>query len=1344
MKNSSRQICLILLYQIIFLHAFSQTQPNNEWNNKPNVFQVNRLKVHATLIPYNDLNKALQGELKLSENYFSLNGKWKFNLVTKPASRPLDFFNVNFNDLAWDSITVPGNWQTQGFDHPIYTNVTYPWSGYENISPPFAPTVYNPVGSYRRTFTLPSRWDNNKCILHFDGVESAYYVWINGKYVGYSENSYSPGEYDITNYLTVGSNTIAVQVFRWSDGSWLEDQDFIRLSGIFRDVYIYKTPDVHVNDFFCTTDLDVNYQNAQFNFSAKLIADAAASQAGYKVQVQLYDSTNVAVLSTPMEIPVTFSNDSAQISASVVVTNPLKWSAEYPNLYKMVLSLIDNTGTTTEMESCNIGFRKFELKNGQMLINGKHILLKGVNRHETDPIKGRAVDKESMIRDVLIMKKFNINAVRTSHYPNNPIWYDLCDKYGLYLIDETNLESHGVRNTVPASLSAWTANCVDRAISLVERDKNHPSVLIWSLGNEAGTGSNFQAMYNWIKSKDKTRLVHYEGDNKYSDMSSYMYSSVGTVDNYGKSANSKPLLLCEYAHSMGNSTGNLYQYWDVFEKYTDLNGGFIWDFVDQSIKDNVGYKYGGDWGDNPNDGNFCANGIVNADRTLKSAIYEVKKVYQNLKMTPVDLLTGKFNIKNWFLFTNMNEYAGSWQLLADTTVLQQGDFQAADMTLAPLGKKAIVVPFTKPQLQAGVKYWLNISFKTKKDCNWSVAGHEIAKEQFNIPFVTPAVTKTDNFGSEDFQMSTTDNLITIQNSKVKVEFSRKTGQMNTYSYDAVLLINNGPVPNFWRAPTDNDRGNNEPSRCKTWEDASKERTLDTLFVNDGNKKKIRVFAYLTVPTQQKSGIIMTYDVMANGEVLVKEDFSPGSNALPDIPLIGNIINMPAQFDRFSWYGKGPYENYVDRKMASDVGVYSKTVEENFFPYIQPQETGNHIQTNWVKVVNQDNTGILIAGNKFEFSALRYSPFEMENKLHPFELVKSANTLLNINYKQMGVGGDDSWGAKPHDEFLIHPNSGYSYSYRIIPVKNGSNEMQVSQKEYVPDATVKVPEIKGLSEEQAKQVLIQNGFVPGKYTYGFGSAYDKGQVMYQFPASDMEVSPGSTVSYTVSVGTNIALNKTATSSTQETANKAISGNDGDYATRWCASNSSAGNWWSVDLGEQYDLSNYNILWEMADVYQFKIEVSNDNINWTMAVDKRNNASTDQTQSGTINSKSVRYVRISITKNPSWYWSSFYEFQLYGEKSAANGVTDVKRNDEFNIKVFPNPAGNYATIKYILAGPSKINLELFNSAGMKMKELYSGFQNSGTYQLPIECKFAPGVYYVRLSYGTYSRLQKFVMK
>ncbi|WP_340114832.1 glycoside hydrolase family 2 TIM barrel-domain containing protein [Maribellus mangrovi] len=1338
------KIKLILIFILINSFANCFAQPADEWNNNPAVFQVNRLSAHATLVPYITLANALQCDLKVSENYFSLNGQWKFNLVNKPDLRPQDFYEVSFSDQSWDSIWVPSNWQLQGFDYPIYTNVTYPWNGYENISPPAAPTVYNPVGSYRRIFNLPASWESKECILHFDGVESAYYVWINGNYIGYSENSYSPAEFDISSHLTSGSNTIAVQVFRWSDGSWLEDQDFIRLSGIFRDVYIYKIPQVHVEDFDYTTDLVNNYQDAQFDFSARLISRDTMLPVGYKVSVQLYDSLNLPVLSSPLEQDVTFSQNYSQVTGTVHVNNPLKWSAEEPNLYTMVLSLMDGNGEITEMESCKVGFRKFELKNGQMLINGQPILFKGVDRHEIDPLKGRAVDRESMLRDILIMKKFNINAVRTSHYPNNPYWLDLCDRYGIYVIDENNLETHGIRGSVPTSDPNWTANCLDRITSLVERDKNHPSVLIWSLGNEAGAGSNFKAMFDWIKANDQSRLVHYEGDNQYGDMTSHMYSSVNTVENYGKSGNQKPLILCEYAHSMGNSTGNLYKYWDLFEEYKNLQGGFIWDFVDQSLKDSIGYKFGGDWGDDPNDGNFCANGLLNADRTPKPAIYEVKKVYQNIKMKPIDLSAGKFILKNWFLFTNLNEFAGHWQLLADTTVIDEGSLSADDLKLSPLHSKLLTIQLAKPELKAGVKYWLNIRFTITKDYNWASEGYEIAKEQFNIPFSTPAITKSSDFGNEALQTAVSDNLLSIKNSKVNLKFDTNSGMINSYTYDSLLLINQGPTPNFWRAPLDNDRGNGEPSRCATWENASKQRTLDTFYFDDSNNKRIKLFAYMTVPTQQPSTVLLEYDVMANGEILVTERFYPGSSSLPEIPLIGNTINLPSDFDQLTWYGKGPYENYIDRNLASFKGVYKKSVDENFFPYIRPQETGNHIATDWVKIVNQQNSGIMVVGDSFEFSALRYTAFEMQSKLHPFELEKSDNTILNINYKQMGVGGDNSWGARPHEEFLIQPDKFFSYSYRIVPITISGNEMEISKKEYIPTPTSEVPDITGLNEEEALQLINQYGFVPGKRTFQLGNTFEKDLIMRQVPKSGEEMPTGSIINYTISQGKNIALNKPASSSTQESGNFTQDGNDGSYTTRWCASNGTANQWWSVDLGGKYDLSSYSVNWEFAADYGYVIEVSDDNTNWEMAADQQNNTSTEQTQSGTLQAKAVRYVRIRITSNPSWYWSSFYEFELYGTTSTGTDLVEKRYPDDFSFEIYPNPVENNATVKYMLPESASVRIELFNSAGLKIKNLFAGHQSKGNHELSFSLNNNSGLYIIKLISDKYARSKSVLVK
>lgn len=1249
MRINKYQLLLAVLFHI---SIFSFAQPNGEWDSKPSVFQVNRLDAHASLMPYNSQTQAMDGDISKSNNYFSLNGTWKFKLVNKPADRSTDFFTTTFNDATWTNITVPGNWQTQGYDRPIYTNVTYPWAGTDYISPPKAPTNFNPVGSYRLNFTLPAGWESKKNILHFAGVESAFYVWINGNYVGYAEDSYTPDEFDISKYLKAGTNNISVQVFRWSDGSWLEDQDFIRLSGIFRDVYVYTVPDVHIYDFAYTTDLDAQYTNAAFKLTATVACNKTGAANGCKVQAQLYDNQNALVFTNSANLTNIALNSTADFTIQQTVTNPLKWSAEFPNLYTLVLSVIDGAGNVIEYQSCKVGFREIALVNGQFLINGKPIMIKGVNRHETSPTKGRAVDMAQMIQDIEIMKQNNINADRTCHYPNNVLWYELCDKYGIYVMDEANVESHGVRDQVPASLPEWTQNCVDRARSMVERDKNHPCVIFWSLGNEAGSGSNFQAMYDYIHAADPSRPVHYEGNSNYADMTSYMYPSVDNVANYGKSGNKKPLILCEYSHSMGNSTGNLFMYWDQFEKYPNLQGGFIWDYIDQNLKDAQGYKYGGDWGDNPNDGNFCSNGILNSDRTLKAGAYEVKKVYCNIKFEAVNLLTGSIKIKNRFLFTNLKDFNGSWELMADDKVIQSGIISATNLDIAPLTEKTFTVGYTAPTLQAGVKYWLNISIKTKTDQVWAKAGHEIVAHQFEIPFVTPAITETAAFGTEKIKVTTSTAEYSISNSLFSVKFDRTTGMLKNYNYKSNLLVADGPIPNFWRAPTDNDKGNNMQTRCKIWQTVSNQRTLDAITLTSYNDSSALVSVQYSFPTTPVSLGKVNYRVLANGEIDIDYAFYPGSSSLPELPLVGFTMTMPTTYADFTWYGKGPQETYIDRQLGFKTGVYSKSVDDNFFPYIEPSETGNHIQTSWMKMYNGDGNGLLVSGNNFEFSALRYTAAELFSKKHPFELVKSNNVIVNINLRQMGVGGDDSWGALPHNEFRIFPNQNYLFSFKLFPADSLTNAMAQSKISYKSEPKVKVPNLAGLTEEAAITLLKQNGFVPGAMSQGISSSYAVNLVIGQMPGSGESVIAGSMINYTLCKGSNLAYKKPATATDAEGTNPTSNGNDGDYTTRWCASNGTLGKTWSVDLQGNYDLTSVTINWETSGVYKYKIEVSSDNISWAIGLDRSTTTISDKAQTAALTSKNVRYVRLTVSATPGSNWISFYEFELYGLKAGSS--------------------------------------------------------------------------------------------
>jgi beta-galactosidase len=662
-------------------------------------------------MPFADVQSALNIDRTSSQYYMTLSGTWKFSIADNPAKKNITFFNDAADVSSWSNIKVPGDWQTQGFDYPIYTNYTYPWTGRENPTPPAAPIVYNPVGSYRRDFIMPETWNGRHVYLSFEAIGSAFYVWINGTYVGYAEDTFTQKDFDVTKYLRSGTNNISVQVFRWSDGSWLEDQDMIRLSGIFRDVYLFSTPQVNIYDFHYITKLDGSYTNASLTIKANVKNYFSNSPSGYTVEASVYDANGGQVTSLQIGSVLFNESNEVELSQSTTVANPKLWSAEFPNLYTLVLILKDPSGIIIETESCKLGFRQFELSAGQMKINGKPIMFKGVDRHEIDPDKGKTLSLDRLVEDITIMKRFNINAVRTSHYPNDIRWYDLCDKYGLYVIDETNLESHGVSGTLPASKPEWTDNCLDRIKSMVERDKNHPCVVIWSLGNEAGSGSNFQTMADWAHKNDPTRLVHYEGESGVADMNSTMYPTVETVAQYGASGNSKPLILCEYSHAMGNSEGNIYMYWDAIEKYPNLQGAFIWDFVDQGLRNaSGGFSYGGDWGDKPNDADFCANGIISADRTLQPEIYEVKKVYQNIKVNEVDLLKGQVGIKNYFLFTNVNSYNGTWQLMEDDKMINSGSLTSSDLDIPPLSSKTVNINLGNPTLKTGAEYWLNLSF----------------------------------------------------------------------------------------------------------------------------------------------------------------------------------------------------------------------------------------------------------------------------------------------------------------------------------------------------------------------------------------------------------------------------------------------------------------------------------------------------------------------------------------------------------------------------------------------------------------------------------------------------------
>ncbi|MZQ84171.1 DUF4981 domain-containing protein [Paenibacillus sp. 5J-6] len=1040
-------------------NKYVYTPPVNgfpEWNNNPQIFQLNRLEAHATLIPFRSEAEALAGTREASDSYQSLNGTWKFHFAENAEGRPQEFYKNDYDCSSWSNIAVPSHWQLQGFDFPQYTNIIYPWVGHEDLKPPYAPVKYNPVGSYSRNFTIPASWAEQPVYLSFQGVESAFYVWVNGDLVGFSQDSFTPAEFDITPYLVEGENKLAVEVYRWSDASWLEDQDFWRLSGIFRDVYLYATPVAHIADFKVVTDLDEACEHAELRIQAKVTNYDGLGTGTHRVEAVLYDREQKPLWNAPLSATVDLNGNLMQdVELSVKVESPSLWSAEKPNLYTLVLSLKDESGALLETESCKVGFRKFEIQDGLMKINGERIVFKGVNRHEFDTDRGRSVDNDSMLADILLMKRFNINAVRTSHYPNNARWYELCDEYGLYVIDETNLETHGSweyaqeeeGDTVPGSKPEWTGAVLDRANSMMQRDKNHPSIVIWSLGNESWGGDNFIKMHDFLREADPSRVVHYEGifhcrsSEASSDIESQMYSKIEKIEEYANNKPKKPFILCEYSHAMGNSCGNLFKYWELFDKYPVLQGGFIWDWIDQSIRtttpDGVTYQaYGGDFGDTPNDGNFCGNGLIFADRTPSPKIHEVKKCYENVKIKAVDLAKGQVAVTNQFLFTDLNEFNWIWTIEHNGVIA--GESRKGQFSVKPGETATIELELDQHEaVRPNDEFVLTISLQLKEDTLWASQGHEIAWEQFLLPVrqawaLSDLVTQAESAAAiselSGVQIATTSESITLKGSNFSLQFDAASGNITSYQYEGSELFLTGPAPNFWRAYTDNDRGNKHPIRCAPWQEAGSGRTLQALQVKSSSDGRAEVHVNYELATTPASTVKLVYTASPNGEVEVRMELVPGAN-LPEIPEIGMMLELDGSFQQLSWYGRGPHENHWDRATGAKLALHSGTVEEQFVPYLRPQECGNKTDVRSATLTDSEGRGLRITGlPTVELNALPYSPSELEAHDHPYKLPVSEKVVLRVNYKQMGVGGDDSWGARTHPEFTLFANRTYAYSF----------------------------------------------------------------------------------------------------------------------------------------------------------------------------------------------------------------------------------------------------------------------------------------------------------------------------
>ena len=1251
-----------LVFIGVFIMILSETcRAVPDWENEQ-VVGIHKETPHNTSMPFSSSRMAVKGDRMASPWCRVLNGDWKFHWSPDPDSRPVDFYKTDYDVRRWNKIPVPSNWQFQGYGIPLYTNMTYPFCKDPPRvmgAPPANFTNFknrNPVGSYRHTFKVPSDWEDRQVFIVFDGVDSAFYLWINGEKVGYSEDSRTPAEFNITKYLQPGQNTLAAEVYQYSDGSYLEDQDFWRLSGIFRDVYLYSTTQVRIRDFFVKTDLDEQYKDALLTVEAELFnyTDEATS---CSLTAKLLDAKGKSVAAITANGAIAAGAN--KFSPSIKIANPAKWSAEAPNLYTLVLSLNDDKGKTLEYQSSKIGFRKSEIKGGQLLVNGKPIYIKGVNRHEIDPDTGHTLSRESMIQDILLMKQYNINTVRTCHYPDMPQWYELCDKYGLYIIDEANIESHGM-GYGPESLAkqpTWLKAHLTRTRAMVERDKNHPCVIIWSLGNEAGDGPNFEATSAWIKHRDPSRPVHYEqaGEKAHTDIVCPMYASIEHLVRYAQKEQTRPLIQCEYSHAMGNSVGNFQDYWDAIESHKHLQGGSIWDWVDQGLRkkseptytlreqsaakliaqlngkiedgpanvkalrgwlvlptavpldiagkaltleawvlpskddadhgpivgkgdnqymlkliggnrqakffiyDNtwvtvradlpaeaygqwthlagvydgnvlslyingklaatqphvgaiagsaypvsVGtnsqaqnrffngligkarvyntalsaerlnqidakpssdavlwldfadceilenktqkdwfWAYGGDFGDQPNDNNFCCNGLVQPDRKPNPHLNEVKKVYQNIKVIADDLAAGKVTIKNKYFFIPLDFVEGMWEVAQNGHVVQSGSLGV--IPVEPLQTKTVTIPFTTPH--AAGEYYLKVSFVLKTDMPWAKKGHVVAWDQFELPVSVPT-SAAPALAMPDVKMQDNDGTIAVQGKGFTVSFNKQTGVIDSFVYKNKPLLAVGLTPNYWRAPTDNDIGNKMPNRCGIWKNAGPNRqTLDVKAVQL-TPQAVRVTVKAKLDAKE-TALDTVYTVYGSGDVLIHQTLTPGSD-LPELLRIGMQAEMPGEFKTMTWYGRGPWESYWDRKTGAAVGVYTADVYKPDHIYVRPQENGNKSDVRWVTWTNARGLGLMAAGEPLiNASAWPCTMADLEWARHINDVPSRDNVTINIDYQQMGVGGDNSWGARTHHQYTLPADKSYQWKVRLCPIDKKS-EMQKITSRVLPE------------------------------------------------------------------------------------------------------------------------------------------------------------------------------------------------------------------------------------------------------------------------------------------------------
>ncbi|MCL3782020.1 DUF4981 domain-containing protein [Prolixibacteraceae bacterium JC049] len=1035
-----RRLSLLLL-AVMFVFTATANKLK-EWQD-PAVFGINRLEPHAFFVPYASEREAWDNNPQSSKFYQLLNGTWKFNIARVPEDRPVDFYKEKFDVSKWADIVVPGNWERQGHDTAIYTNTRYPFWVLKNERPkaPIIPEGYNPVGSYRRNFVIPEAWDGRRITVHFGAVKSAFYLWVNGKKVGYSEGAKTPAEFDLTDIVRKGENSIALEVYRWSTGSYLECQDFWRLSGIERDVFLKATPKVHVRDFFVKAGLDNNYSNGQFDLNVELENSSAATSAKQTVEVAVYTmdkSEKLFDFSKELEVEAG-KRGSVQFNKEVV--NPKKWSAEQPNLYKMIITLKDEKGVK-EAIAQNIGFRTAEIKNGQFMVNGQPVLVKGANRHEHDADKGHVISVESMLLDVQLMKEFNLNTVRTCHYPTDPKFYELCDLYGLYVINEANIESHGMGygKESLAKQKEWGPMHMDRTQRMVERDKNHACVVTWSLGNEAGDGINFEATYKWIKSRDLTRPVQYEraGLADHTDIYCPMYMGIQGMINYAKKNPKRPLIQCEYAHAMGNSCGGLQDYWNAIEAYPALQGGCIWDWVDQGLREidengRMYYTYGGDYGTNmPSDNSFCMNGLVNPDRVPNPQLYETKKVYQHIRVEAIDLANGKFNVKNNYFFTNLNEFDVNWTIANAEGVVAHGKLNTLDIAAQESKKISIAMP-KLPSLRANQEYVLRFSFTTKKRKGLVKAGHELAWDEFVLP--VEAVTAKTLTNSKTVSFVKSEKNIVVSGEHFQLSIDKKSGVINSYQLEGREMMKQGPVLNFFRSPTENDiRDRNGNSKWTAAGLDNMTATAGDFDVKVDTNGTVLVVASVNMISEAVTiPSVVQYEIFGDGTFNVSVETNIPKQVVA-VAKVGLQTKMVRSFNEVAWYGLGGVSTYPDRKSGGQMGYYSTTAEKMYDAALAiPQENCNMMGVKWASVVNREGVGFILSGaNDLNFSAYPYDDKDMTRARHLNELDEADFVTVNTDALQAGLG-TATCGPGVMDQYLAKPGN-YRFNVTFRPVE----------------------------------------------------------------------------------------------------------------------------------------------------------------------------------------------------------------------------------------------------------------------------------------------------------------------